>query len=83
MEVKARLHKARFFVECDLADKKMEKKIREAQLDQFNYILVSNLVCFACLTSFSASSNYFQLQCQGMRSMRNASVVPYLFAEIL
>ncbi len=39
-EVKARLHKARFFVECDLADKKMEKKIREAQLEQFNYILV-------------------------------------------
>lgn len=43
MEVKARLHKARFFVECDLADKKMEKKIREAQLDQFNYILVRGL----------------------------------------
>ena len=34
------LRDARFFVDTDLADSKMQKKVREAQLAQYNYILV-------------------------------------------
>lgn len=39
-EVKQRIRAEKFFVSVDNADNKMEKKIREAQLDQYNYILV-------------------------------------------
>jgi threonyl-tRNA synthetase len=34
------IHDAGFFVDHDLSDKKLQKKIREAQLAQYNYILV-------------------------------------------
>jgi threonyl-tRNA synthetase len=39
-EVRAALRGAGFHAEVDVADKKMQKKVREAQLAQFNYILV-------------------------------------------
>ena len=39
-EVRAALRGAGFHAEVDAADKKMQKKVREAQLAQFNYILV-------------------------------------------
>lgn len=39
-EVKRQLRKAGHFAEVDVTDRKMQKKVREAQLDQFNYILV-------------------------------------------
>ena len=39
-EVRRVLRDAHFFVDTDLADSKMQKKVREAQLAQYNYILV-------------------------------------------
>lgn len=39
-KVSARLHASGFQVESDLSDRKLQKKIREAQLEQWNYILV-------------------------------------------
>jgi len=39
-EVRQALHQAGFYVDVDTSDKKLQKKIREAQLDQYNYILV-------------------------------------------
>ena len=46
-EVKAALRKESFSVDVDLVDNKMEKKIREAQLEQYNYIVVC-LTVSAC-----------------------------------
>lgn len=40
LEVKDKIHKAGYFVEVDISDRKIQKKIREAQLAQHNYILV-------------------------------------------
>jgi len=40
LSVKSMCRKAGFFVDCDLTDKKMQKKVRESQLAQYNYILV-------------------------------------------
>ena len=51
-EVKAALRKESFSVDVDLVDNKMEKKIREAQLEQYNYIVVC-LTIFALLALFS------------------------------
>eukprot|EP00884_Botryococcus_braunii_P020679 jgi/Botrbrau1/7295/Bobra.0318s0027.1 len=39
-QVREVLRVEKFYVDVDNADKKMQKKIREAQLDQYNYILV-------------------------------------------
>ena len=39
-EVKRHLRKAGHHVEVDDSDRKMQKKVREAQLEQYNYILV-------------------------------------------
>lgn len=39
-QVRKELRREGFHVEVDLMDKKMQKKVREAQLAQFNYILV-------------------------------------------
>jgi len=39
-EVKRQLRKAGHYAEVDDSDRKMQKKVREAQLEQFNYILV-------------------------------------------
>jgi threonyl-tRNA synthetase len=39
-QVRAVLRADHFYVDVDNADKKMQKKIREAQLEQYNYILV-------------------------------------------
>ena len=39
-EVRAALRSAGFSADLDVADSKMEKKIREAQLEQYNYIVV-------------------------------------------
>lgn len=39
-QVREVLRAEKFYVDVDNADKKMQKKIREAQLDQYNYILV-------------------------------------------
>jgi threonyl-tRNA synthetase len=38
--VRAALRKARIHVDADVTDRKMQKKVREAQLAQYNYILV-------------------------------------------
>ncbi|KAH9533612.1 hypothetical protein CY35_18G061400 [Sphagnum magellanicum] len=40
LEVRDKLHEAGFYVEADISDRTLSKKIREAQLAQFNYILV-------------------------------------------
>ena len=40
LSIKKTFHSARFFVEADVRDLTMQKKVREAQLSQFNYILV-------------------------------------------
>jgi threonyl-tRNA synthetase len=40
LKVKGEIHDAGFHVEVDTTDKKIAKKVREAQLAQFNYILV-------------------------------------------
>jgi len=39
-EVRQAIHDAGFYVDVDLTDKNMQKKIREAQVAQYNYILV-------------------------------------------
>ena len=39
-KVRGTLRAAKLHVEVDASDKKMQKKVREAQLAQFNYILV-------------------------------------------
>lgn len=39
-QVRAKLRTAKLHVEVDDSDRKMQKKVREAQLAQFNYILV-------------------------------------------
>jgi len=39
-EVRARLRRDRLHVDVDASDRKMQKKVREAQLEQYNYILV-------------------------------------------
>ena len=39
-DVRRRIRKAGHHVEVDSTDRKMQKKVREAQLEQFNYILV-------------------------------------------
>jgi len=39
-EVRQVLHEAGFYADSDLSDKKLQKKIRESQLAQYNYILV-------------------------------------------
>jgi threonyl-tRNA synthetase len=40
LDVRKALREAHFFVDVDIADNKMQKKVREAQLAQYNYILV-------------------------------------------
>jgi threonyl-tRNA synthetase len=39
-QVCERIHEAGFFIDVDTSDRKLAKKIREAQLAQYNYILV-------------------------------------------
>jgi threonyl-tRNA synthetase len=39
-EVRARLRREHMHVDVDASDRKMQKKVREAQLEQYNYILV-------------------------------------------
>lgn len=38
--IKKAFHEKKFFVECDVRDLTMQKKVRDAQINQFNYILV-------------------------------------------
>eukprot|EP00850_Spirogloea_muscicola_P015583 SM000121S25980 [mRNA] locus=s121:32138:38437:- [translate_table: standard] len=40
LKIKNAIHNAGFHAEADLSDRKLQKKVREAQLAQFNYILV-------------------------------------------
>lgn len=44
--VRAQLRDATLHVDVDDSDKKMQKKVREAQLAQYNYILVGR--CASC-----------------------------------
>jgi len=39
-DVRRELRKSRIHAEVDASDRKMQKKVREAQLEQWNYILV-------------------------------------------
>ena len=39
-QVRLQLRKAKLHVDVDATDRKMQKKVREAQLAQYNYILV-------------------------------------------
>lgn len=41
-KVRKAIRKQHFFVDVDHGDNKMEKKIRDAQLEQYNYILVGH-----------------------------------------
>jgi threonyl-tRNA synthetase len=38
-EVRGALRRARMHADVDTSDRKMQKKVREAQLEQYNYIL--------------------------------------------
>ena len=49
-QVRSRIRGKRFFVDVDHSDSKMEKKIRDAQLAQYNYILVRSPVCFSIVS---------------------------------
>ncbi|KAG9448755.1 hypothetical protein H6P81_008720 [Aristolochia fimbriata] len=40
LEVRDRIHQAGYYVDVDTTDRKIQKKVREAQLAQYNYILV-------------------------------------------
>ncbi|KAK7252360.1 hypothetical protein RIF29_36246 [Crotalaria pallida] len=40
LEVRDQIHQAGYHVDVDITDRKIQKKVREAQLAQFNYILV-------------------------------------------
>lgn len=40
-QVRSQLRKAKLHADVDATDRKMQKKVREAQLAQYNYILVS------------------------------------------
>ncbi|XXG79469.1 hypothetical protein AAC387_Pa09g0526 [Persea americana] len=40
LQVRDQIHKAGYYVDADTTDRKIQKKIREAQLAQYNYILV-------------------------------------------
>ena len=47
-QVRLQLRKAKLHVDVDATDRKMQKKVREAQLAQYNYILVSfsSIFCY-------------------------------------
>ncbi|CAH8344301.1 unnamed protein product [Eruca vesicaria subsp. sativa] len=40
LQVKKQIHEAGYYVDADVTDRKIDKKVREAQLAQYNYILV-------------------------------------------
>jgi len=40
LRVRDQIHQAGYYVDVDTSDRKIQKKIREAQLAQYNYILV-------------------------------------------
>ncbi|ESQ32198.1 hypothetical protein EUTSA_v10003725mg [Eutrema salsugineum] len=40
LEVEKKIHEAGYYVDADITDRKIDKKVREAQLAQYNYILV-------------------------------------------
>ncbi|XP_022733882.1 threonine--tRNA ligase, mitochondrial 1-like isoform X3 [Durio zibethinus] len=40
IEVQDRIHEAGYYVDIDMTDRRIQKKVREAQLAQYNYILV-------------------------------------------
>ncbi|WCJ21684.1 Threonine--tRNA ligase [Euphorbia peplus] len=40
VKVQGEIHNAGYYVDVDLTDRKIQKKVREAQLSQYNYILV-------------------------------------------
>ncbi|KAL6003533.1 hypothetical protein ACLOJK_023765 [Asimina triloba] len=40
LQVKDQIHQAGYYVDVDTTDRKIQKKVREAQLAQYNYILV-------------------------------------------
>lgn len=40
LEVRDQIHQAGYYVDVDTTDRKIQKKVREAQLAQYNYILV-------------------------------------------
>uniref|UniRef100_A0A0D6QSN3 threonine--tRNA ligase n=1 Tax=Araucaria cunninghamii TaxID=56994 RepID=A0A0D6QSN3_ARACU len=40
LKVRDQIHEAGYYVDVDISDRKIQKKVREAQLAQYNYILV-------------------------------------------
>ncbi|KAJ4870167.1 Threonine--tRNA ligase [Raphanus sativus] len=40
LQVKRQIHEAGYYVDADITDRKIDKKVREAQVAQYNYILV-------------------------------------------
>uniref|UniRef100_A0A7C9CFF0 threonine--tRNA ligase n=1 Tax=Opuntia streptacantha TaxID=393608 RepID=A0A7C9CFF0_OPUST len=40
LEVRDQIHRAGYYVDVDISDKTINKKVREAQMSQYNYILV-------------------------------------------
>ncbi|TQD69943.1 hypothetical protein C1H46_044523 [Malus baccata] len=40
LEVRDRIHQAGYYVDVDTTDRTIQKKVREAQIAQYNYILV-------------------------------------------
>lgn len=72
-QVRSLLRKAKLHVDVDSTDRKMQKKVREAQLAQYNYILVSN-----------APLNVPVNHCDGLRPVlaHNAGDVGFLLLHI-
>jgi hypothetical protein len=65
-EVRAQLRAARLFADIDGADAKMQKKVREAQLAQYNYILVRAVSL--CLYSYTPAFLLAPLCMRGLQS---------------
>lgn len=71
-QVRLQLRKAKLHVDVDATDRKMQKKVREAQLAQYNYILVS--------ASAIADSVLFTQELAVWRTHHNLLLMPDGFA---
>lgn len=71
LQIRKELRSAKLYVDCDVSDRKMQKKVREAQLAQYNYILVvgeqekvrdwlmdADVHCDSSLTGFTGEAWY-------------------------
>ena len=60
-QVRSQLRKAKLHVDVDATDRKMQKKVREAQLAQYNYILVSAPAVGPTLLQTHVTNNQYKV----------------------